>query len=409
MAARKLDLRTGRPVWMAYRAPRPDTAALTRDISTDVLVVGAGISGAMAAQALSAEGLGVVMIDRRKPMSGSTSATTALVQYEIDRPLSLLIRQIGRIDAERAWRRSRLAVAGLEANIRELGIECHLAPRRSLYLAGDLLDPSGLKDEMDARRAAGLDVVYLKPGELRDRFGLNRKGALLGHGNLALDPRRLTAGLLAAAAKRKARLYSPVEAVAFEHGADGVDVKTAGGPVIRARHVVLATGYELVDIVPRDGHRVISTWAIATQAQPRRVPADLPFIWEASDPYLYLRATHDGRIVCGGEDEDFQDEAARDALIGDKTTTIAAKVARLMPQLETTPAFAWAGAFGSTETGLPIIGPLPRMPRIHAIMGYGGNGITFSRIAAELVRNALCGKDDGDADLFAFGRGKVSG
>jgi glycine/D-amino acid oxidase-like deaminating enzyme len=41
-------------------------------------------------------------------------------------------------------------------------------------------------------------------------------------------------------------------------------------------------------------------------------------IWEASDPYLYLRTTPDGRIICGGEDEDFSDEAARDRLLGRK-------------------------------------------------------------------------------------------
>ena len=72
-----------------------------------------------------------------------------------------------------------------------------------------------------------------------------------------------------------------------------------------------------------------------------------------------------------------------------------------MPDLDTEPEFAWAGAFGATATGLPVIGRLPRKPRIHAVMGYGGNGITFSRIAAELVATALAGGRDRDADLFA--------
>ena len=54
-------------------------------------------------------------------------------------------------------------------------------------------------------------------------------------------------------------------------------------------------------------------------------------IWEASDPYLYLRATHDGRVICGGEDEDFTDEERRDALLPEKAAAIAAKLARLLP------------------------------------------------------------------------------
>ena len=46
---RKLDLRTGRPVWMAYRARVVPTQKLARDLTTDVLVIGMGISGALAA------------------------------------------------------------------------------------------------------------------------------------------------------------------------------------------------------------------------------------------------------------------------------------------------------------------------------------------------------------------------
>ena len=99
---RKLDLRTGRPVWFAYRAPAVPTGTLTRDVKADVLVVGMGISGAMMAETLSAQGLSVICIDRRGPMLGSTPATTALVQFEIDEPLTSLSEMIGKSSAEQA-------------------------------------------------------------------------------------------------------------------------------------------------------------------------------------------------------------------------------------------------------------------------------------------------------------------
>ena len=37
-------------------------------------------------------------------------------------------------------------------------------------------------------------------------------------------------------------------------------------------------------------------------------------------------------------------------------------------------------------------------------MGYGGNGITYSQIASEVVASALGGRSDSDADLYAFNR-----
>ncbi len=74
----------------------------------------------------------------------------------------------------------------------------------------------------------------------------------------------------------------------------------------------------------------------------------------------------------------------------------------LLPKLDCRPEFQWAGAFGSTSTGLPFIGSVPKHPRIQAVMGYGGNGITYSRVAAELIATALDGGKDLDADIYAF-------
>jgi glycine/D-amino acid oxidase-like deaminating enzyme len=37
-------------------------------------------------------------------------------------------------------------------------------------------------------------------------------------------------------------------------------------------------------------------------------------------------------------------------------------------------------------------------------MGYGGNGITYSQIASEIISASLCGQHDIDARLFAFNR-----
>lgn len=399
---RKLDLRTGKPVWMAYRAPRVATSRLVRDIKTDVLVVGMGISGAMIAEALTADGLDVVVIDRRGAMLGSTPATTALVQYEIDQPLTVLSGKIGKAKAQAAWRRSRLAVANLSARLDDLGIACAKTSRPSLLLAGNVLGPGALREEAEARRAAGLSAEYLTAGQLRGRFGIDRNAAIVSPDNLAVDPRKLTAGLHLAAIARGARYYAPVEAATFSSTSTGVEVGTKDGPSISAQHVVLATGYELASILPPKGHSIISTWAIATRPQKSALWPKEAFIWEASDPYLYLRATSDGRVICGGEDEAVQDEGARDELIGEKSARISEKLKKLMPGLDSAPEFAWTGSFGATSTGLPIIARAPQHPHIHAVMGYGGNGITFSQIASEIVRTDLNGGTDADAGLFRF-------
>jgi glycine/D-amino acid oxidase-like deaminating enzyme len=398
---RKRDLRTGTSYWMSRPMPRVPTTRLTRDVETDVLVVGAGISGALVAEALSKDHR-VVIVDRRGPVRGSTPASTALVEYEIDTPLTHLARKIGAADAARAWRRSHLALHSLHARTGALQIKCDLTQRDTLYLSGNVLNADGLEREAEARRAIGFETDLLSRTDLKARFSINRPAALLSHGDFTLDPRRLTGGYLRAAIANGARVHSPVEVTEIETSRSGVAVATARGPMIRAHHVIFATGYEVPKFVPPDGHKVGSTFAIATKRQRSRLWPGEVLIWEASDPYLYTRTTADGRVICGGEDEEFSDAKTRDALIPKKARAIGRKLEKLFPRIDATAEFAWAGAFGTTETGLPRIGEMPGKKNVWAILGFGGNGITYSRIAADIVSAALAEKADPDADLYSF-------
>lgn len=179
-------------------------------------------------------------------------------------------------------------------------------------------------------------------------------------------------------------------------------VTTADGAVVTTRFVVVATGYEVPEVVPQRGHAVASTWAMATRAQPRALRPDRSLVWEAPPPYLYVRTTDDGRVICGGEDEGFSSAAARDALLVTKTRTLERRLQRLLPSLDAGAEFAWCGSFGSSTTGTPSIGAVPGMARCFAVLGFGGNGITFSALAAQMIRAELLRLPDPDRDLFAF-------
>ena len=203
---------------------------------------------------------------------------------------------------------------------------------------------------------------------------------------------------------RGARIYSPVDICDISPSASGVTIASAPGHAIHAQNLVVATGYEMLKGIPRKGNKIISSWSIATKAQPRAIWPTAAMIWEAADPYLYIRTTPRGEVICGGEDEEISDAGERDAKIADKTRTLSRKLAALLPMIDATPVHAWAGSFGDSKTGTPTIGRIPRMPNCYAAMGYGGNGITFSMMAAQMLRGLMCGDGDPDADLVSFSR-----
>jgi glycine/D-amino acid oxidase-like deaminating enzyme len=128
-------------------------------------------------------------------------------------------------------------------------------------------------------------------------------------------------------------------------------------------------------------------------------------VWESSRPYLYMRSTGDGRVLVGGEDDAIDIPLRRDARVERKATKLLSRVAELFPALPLKIAFSWAGTFAETEDGLPFFGAHEQYgPRVLFAMAYGGNGITYSLIGAELLRDSLQGKRHSCARLFAFER-----
>lgn len=399
---KKRKLRTGTPVWMAYPRQISRPQALKRDFKSDVLVVGAGISGALIAYTLARDGHKVAVIDRRGPLKGSTPASTALLLFEIDTPLIHLKREIGARPAERAWLRSKAALDALYALTLREKIDAAMSLRPSVYLAGTVLNAHGLAKEAAARARLGLPSHYLDRHALRERFGLSRSAAIVSYNNLEVDPRALAAGFLKRAMQLGAQLFAPHEIADIQPGKRAALAVTKDGFTIEARHIVLCTGYELPKIVPIEGHSVASTWVIATRPQPQRLWPEKSFIWEANDPYLYIRATEDGRVICGGEDAEFIDEARRDAQLNHKAKILQKKLATMLPGVDARPEFSWTASFGQSDTGLPSIGAIPGRPRCFAVLGYGGNGITYSMLAAQLLSAEISGHPDPDAALFRF-------
>jgi glycine/D-amino acid oxidase-like deaminating enzyme len=235
------DLRTGRTLWESLPAPRVRHRRLVRNLDADVLIIGAGITGAMVADCLAEAGFKIVIVDKRGPAKGASTASTALIQHEIDTPLIHMSRKIGKANAIRAWRRSRLAVDAIAARLGELGIS-DVNRRDSLYLAGNLLDKDELKREHIARRAAGLASRYLDRKSLRGRYGIIRSAALQSYDDLVVNPRQVTLALLKAACARKTTISSPAEIVNIEASGRTVIATAKNGRSIRCLHLVFATG-----------------------------------------------------------------------------------------------------------------------------------------------------------------------
>jgi glycine/D-amino acid oxidase-like deaminating enzyme len=395
------DLRSAGTPWAV--APPLHMTPVAKSFRCDVLIVGAGITGALMAERLTRQGLDVVLIDRERPGHGSTAASTAMLLWEIDRSLSELGVLIGFERAARCYHASLRAVNGLQSLIARYAIRCQMQQRQSLYLASDQ-DAKLLREEQSLRDRAGLPGHFLDHAALLGDFGFARAGAILSPAAAEADPVLLTRGLLSISLQRGARLFE-ANAIAFDAAGSAVNVGLENSREIEARHVILATGYVMPRIVRPTIQQPASSWVIATTPQPRNVWKDRVLIWEAAQNYHYARTTTDGRIIFGGEDDEHLVEPdARDRATPAKAKRLAETLATLWPNAVADIDFQWAGTFDTTRDGLPLIGAVPGVRNVFAAYGYGGNGITFSYLAAELIGALIAGRTSPLLDDFAIDR-----
>jgi glycine/D-amino acid oxidase-like deaminating enzyme len=398
-------LRSCCPLWPSANPPPPRYPALTRDLSGDVLVIGAGLAGAMAAYELARAGLKVIVTDRREPARGSTAASTALLTPELDTPLHRLAEQIGEANAARCCRLAQEGIDRTAALCADLPHPCGFERRPSLLVAHDAEAAEMLQRELRARREAGFEVTQLTRAAIEDRYPFTAPAALWTPNNAEVDPFALTHALLDDAFDHGALIHSHSKATA-PAGPPPFEVATDAGGVVTCRHIVLAGGYEAADCLPggaRDSLTLTSTYALATTPAPAlKGWEDRALICTTARPYLYLRTTPDNRVLIGGGDEQGLTAAERDALIPDKTSSLMARLWHLFPKVRVESAFAWSGFFIESPDSLPYIGRV--RDGVYAALCYGANGSAFAPIAARILRELITTGESQDAALFDLSR-----
>lgn len=399
-----MDLRSNEPYWLIKNSLNQSYPSLDKSIETDILVIGCGITGALIAWQLIKEGKEVVLVDRRDVCNGSSAVSTALLQYEIDVPLHLLIKQRGIETALSSYKCCEKAIFDLKKIVDLIQSKCHFEFKKSIYFTSARKDVKMLETEFHSRKEYGFPVKWLDEYALQE-LGLNACGGIESASGAVMDPYRFTHDLLMFCAKKGGRIFDRTEISYIKHADDKLVAVTNKKQTITANHIIHCTGYESVNTIPERIVKLKSTYALASEAVDNLPTAFRNHIyWDTSSPYLYFRATSDNRLIVGGGDEHFKNAAKRDAFLDKKWNFLAAQFLKCFPAIDFKPDYIWAGTFGETKDGLPFIGrPVPEINE-HYVLGFGGNGITYSVMAMDAINDSINHSNHRFLDDYRFNR-----
>jgi glycine/D-amino acid oxidase-like deaminating enzyme len=401
-----MDLYAGYPFWLIKNPLFNYVNEVRENISVDIAIIGSGITGALVAHELCSNGFSCSIFDKRAISTGSSAASTAQLQYEIDAPLYRLLDNMPEKAAVTAYKSSLQAISDIEAIFRKTKLDVDWERKSSLFLASSKKGYKEILKEYAVRKKYGLPVSLLEKDELLAGYGIDRPGALKNDEAAQMDAYRSAIALLQYHHKKNGLTLHPyTNIVDYRQAHKGFYLYTDTGKTISCRYLVIAAGYEAGRFLPSKVMDLISTYALVTEPlRPEQLWPGECLIWETATPYFYLRTTRDHRIMIGGEDIRFRNETLRDALLERKTRKLLDNFNQLFPAIPVKCDMTWCGTFSSTKDGLPYIGAYPGIPDMFFALGYGGNGITFSMIAAQIIRNKLKGLKDEREEVFGFNR-----
>jgi len=401
-----MDLHSGLAYWIVKNKLYNYFHPLKTDFYIDVAIIGSGITGSLVAHELCSAGIECAVFDKRTIATGSTAASTSQLQYEIDVPLSEMIPKVGEVDAVRAYHASLQSIHDLESLWQNTGVRPDFRRVPSIFLASDRRGLRLIEKEYRLRRRHGLPVEFLDSPNLFTLHHIDGLGALKNMEAAQMDGYQAATGLLKYHMKKSdLPVFSHTEIVDHQQRKRGYILRTGDRMNIRCKYVVVAAGFEAGRFLPRQVMKLISTYALVSQpVEPTQLWPERSLIWETAHPYFYMRTTLDNRMMIGGEDVPFRNPERRDRLLRTKIRRLEKKFQKIYPEIPFAVDMAWCGTFSSTEDGLPYIGLWPGNKRMFFALGYGGNGITFSMIAAQLIKNKLTGVKDERERIFGFER-----
>ena len=394
----------GKPLFTYINKDKKQYPYLTENIETEVCIIGGGVTGAIASYYFSKNNIKTVILEKKRIAHLSTSVTTSLLQYELDDSLSDIKEYTTLENGIKSYNLGLKALDEIEKFINKYGNKCDYKKRDTLLYTSKKDEINSIKIEYDFRKENGLDVEYI---DENNNYSFDIKAGIISkNGGAELDPYKYTNQLLDISSNMGCKIYENTEVVDLIHYDDYIEVITDYEYKVKAKKVIVATGYNTKLFTDRNFGTKTTTFNIVTKPVSNFDGwNDRILIRDNCDPYNYLRTTIDNRLIIGGEDIDFIQDIFNEKLANKKYDILENRLKSMFKDIKDIEVeFKYCGAFASTPDNLGFIGPDKKHKNLWYLLGYGANGILFAILGGMMLSDLYNGKEDKDMNLFKVDR-----
>jgi len=382
----------GGPSFWLGTTPETDYPALTDDVSVDVAVVGAGITGITAAVLLKRAGKTVALLESRRIVHGASGYTTAKVTSGHGSGYSKIRKGFGEDGARTYAEANEAAIERIAQFVEEDGIDCDFERKPNYVYAESSEDVEQLRQEAEVERKAGLAVSLVDETPLPFAVA----AALRLENQAQFHPRKYLLALAATIPGDGSHVFEHSRVQDVKRG-EPYEVTTERG-IVRAADVVVATHLPILD-----------RGLFFAKAYPHRSYAVAAPLGQASDPEgMYINSGTPTRSIRTMRDGDgvFLNVGGSGHKTGDEDDTPARYdqleqfLRRHWPDAGEV-RYRWSTQDYMPHDQVPYVGRLRRgSEHVYAATGYKKWGMTNGTAAAMIISDAILGRRNPWADLY---------
>lgn len=364
---------------------------LNKDIETDVVVVGGGVSGAITAFFLAKEGFDVVVLEKNIIGCSNTSLSCGTITDFTDQ-MYIKVEK----DKETINKMQRKANKLLDEILVDINNNKDLKRINHNIITTKMFQKGMFKAEQEKRNTLGQKVELLEKGN----------GIVIEEESRLIDTYELTAQIINYLNKfPNVHIYENTSLISFNSNYNGVEITTNNDFKIKAGSLILTTSVDGLNIASIPNSQLYRRFGIKLKTNFKeelslKVLNDIP---------IYIRVDNFGNMIVSGIDTKYsyrmENSKVIEMLEKENEKRLIGLVAKIFPKIEIAEEIiSFSGNILDTKDKLPIISEIDKLPNVYLNIGVGCSAIANVLVGADILKEAVQGYYKKEASLFKLNR-----
>ena len=349
---------------------------LKGDIKTDVLIVGAGITGILIGYFLKKSGRDVVLIDKAEIASGNTKNTTAKITSQHDLIYNTLIKEFGEEKAKQYADANELAIRKYKQIIEERKIDCDFKEVPAYIYSLNEVDK--IIKEVEAAKKLGIKAEFIEKIDIP----LDVKGAIKFNNQAQFNPLKFLKDI-----SKELVIYENTRAIKIEESLVSTDKGN-----IEANHIVIATHYPIMNA---PGYYFMKMHQERSYVIALENTDSIEGMYIDYEKKGYSFRSYKGLLLLGGISQRTGENGNGGSY--DKLRKFAKEI---YPNSKEK--YHWSAQDCITIDGIPYIGRYSNStPNIYVATGFNKWGMTSAMVSAMIISDFILGNENKFSEIFS--------